>query len=256
MEKISVITCTGGRQTAFSLCQHYLYRQTYKGPIEWIIVDDFQPATIYHVPPSNIKIKYVRGPTAWRQGYNTQRDNMNAGLNQVTGDIIAVMEDDDYFAPTYLEESAKMLSLGKAVGDTLSRYYHVTAGYKQMNNNEHSSLSSTIFVKELLPYLDAAVNCGEFYFDVRFWNSLKTARIPRVFYTDNGLFCGMKGLPGKAGLTESHKGKDFMYDNQNVLEKWIGANDSAIYRKIGATNRPGAAGSQSTNGVKATSVRM
>lgn len=42
-ELVSIITCTGFRPEALALCEKYILRQTWKSPIEWIIVDDSIP---------------------------------------------------------------------------------------------------------------------------------------------------------------------------------------------------------------------
>lgn len=233
LETVTLITCTGGRPEAFALCAKYMARQTYKGQIQWLVVDDLtaQPTAIPSLP-QNIKAERLTAKTQWREGYNTQRPNMNEALPKVTGSIIAVIEDDDWYAPNYLEQNIAMLGSTKAIGETLNRYYNVKVpGHQTMPNTVHSSLASSLFRKELMPIMDRAVNSGELYFDVMFWRALTDKGIARSFHTGTGLYVGMKGLPGKPGITGSHRDtKGFMFDpGYGTLIQWVGTQDAAKY---------------------------
>lgn len=41
---MTLITPTGVRPKAWSICERLMARQTYDGPVQWVIVDDGQQA--------------------------------------------------------------------------------------------------------------------------------------------------------------------------------------------------------------------
>lgn len=224
---ITLITATGGRPEAFALCEKYIARQTYKGPTQWIVVDDCKPHTL-----TTLKQEYVRGPKDWKPDINTQRYNMDVAISRIKGDCIFIIEDDDYYAPNYIEAHLSLLQHVKVVGEAKSKYFNVAVpGWKIMPNLKHSSLAQTSFRKELLPTFEKALHSGNLYFDVTFWEKVHEAQTPALLATNKNLCIGIKGLPGRAGITGSHRSKDFMYDPEfKVLKEWIG-NDANSYLK-------------------------
>ena len=95
--KISVITLTGGREIAFTLCERWMKRQTLK-PDEWIVVDDYEKRT-----KCKMGQKVIRRKPFWRPGEMTLQKNLLEALKIVTGDIILIIEDDDWYSPNYIE---------------------------------------------------------------------------------------------------------------------------------------------------------
>lgn len=222
---ITLITATGGRPEAFKLCESYMRKQTYKGPIQWIVVDDCTPRI-----SCTMKQEYYRGPKEWAEGINTQRLNLDAALTKVKGDYVFIIEDDDYYAPEYLETYTHFLKSVAAVGEAKSKYFNVKVpGHKIMPNLKHASLAQTAFRKELLPLFNKAVNSGELYIDIKFWKLLSEQEIPFALLTNKNLCIGIKGLPGRGGISPGHTSRDFMYDPDfKVLKSWIG-NSSTQY---------------------------
>ena len=169
--------------------------------------------------------KYFRAPRIWEPGLNTQRFSMEFALNKVEGEYIYVIEDDDFYAPTYIEAYLSILKHVHIVGEAYARYYHVQIpGHKQLSNHTHSALSQTAFRKSVLPLMRKAVNSGEFYFDTILWGEAKLQGTPKALLSNSGLSFGMKGLPGRAGLTPSHQTqRDYMLDaGRATIIKWIG----------------------------------
>lgn len=217
--KISIITCTGGRPAAFSLLEKYVARQTYQN-IEWIVIDDCEPTV-----KCTMGQRYYRGPETWTPEVNTQRGNMNVALAKVRGEYIFVLEDDDYYAPTYIEDMLSALKYSRLVGISNARYYKVDLpGYAILQNYQHSSLSQTAFSKNLLPTIKRCVNSGQFYFDIEIWKTARREQIPFALIANTSLSVGIKGMPGRLGLTPAHKeNKGFIRDyGGKVLETWIG----------------------------------
>lgn len=236
---ITLVTATGGRREAFKLCEFYMSRQTYKGPIQWIVVDDCNPGTLV-----TRKQEYYRGPKEWSEGINTQRLNLDLALPKIKGDYIFIIEDDDYYAPDYIQTHLALLQHAKVVGEAKSKYFNVAVpGWKVMPNKMHSSLAQTSFRKEMLPLFEKAVNSGNLYFDVTFWDRVHESQTPALLVTDKNLCVGIKGMKGRQGITGSHRSKDFMYDPDfKVLKEWIGndANSYLNYNKGNQWKKPAA----------------
>ena len=50
----------------------------------------------------------------------------------VLGEVILVIEDDDYYAPNYIEVMYKLLETSEIAGISNSRYYHMQVpGYRE-----------------------------------------------------------------------------------------------------------------------------
>ena len=223
--KISLLTCTGMRPEAFKLCEYFVSRQTVK-PHEWIVVDDGTPKTICTRGQT-----YFRGPKDSSPGYNTMRGNMELGLSKVTGDVLFIFEDDDFYFSTYIETLLSLLSHAPLVGLSNSRYYHVgIPGWKLMNNYGHASLAHTAMRGEVVPRLIAAVNTGDLYADSVLWREALFGQTPLVLLANTSLGVGIKGMPGRGGITGSHRDKtDYYIDSKlHKLTSWIGS-DAKLY---------------------------
>lgn len=218
---ITLITCTGSRPEAFALSEKMIQRQTYKGALQWIVIDDSNPPT-----RCTLKQEYYRGPKLWEPHYNTHRPNMEFALTKVKGEYVYIIEDDDWYAPNYLESYLQILKQVHIAGEAYARYYHVKVpGHRQLVNHTHSALSQTAFrTKSILPFMVKAVNSGELYFDTHLWANIRAHGVSKALLSDSGLSVGMKGLPGRSGLTPSHREmRDYMYDVAHArLISWIG----------------------------------
>jgi hypothetical protein len=225
MSLVSVITCTGFRPEAFKLCFSYMQRQTYLGPVQWIIVNDAYTKEEVDALPTNAVYELYAGPQKWQEGLNTQRSNMVEALSHVKGDYILIMEDEDFYKPDYIEVMMKLLQSTDIVGGANSRYYHVgVPGWKEMHNYNHASLCETGLKKKVLPLLLDAVNSGELFFDVCLWRKVHEKKIPYILHAESNLVVGMKGMPGRAGIGVGHKVKDYLIDSGMLkLKEWLGA---------------------------------
>lgn len=223
MEKVTLITCTGARPEAFTLCERWIKNQTYRGEIEWIVVDDCEPATV-----CTMGQKYVRGPKPWRPGINTQRYNMEAALPHITGDFIFIIEDDDYYGPSYIEAYTNLLKFYSAVGEGNAKYYNILdRSFKEWNNYQHASLCQTGIRKELLPRLDEAINSGELFIDMALWRIFRAQNLKPFIFANQDYVVGIKGLPGRHGIGAGHfpQEKGFVKDPGFAqLKGWCGVN--------------------------------
>lgn len=247
---ITLITATGARPECFKLCEDYMRRQTELAhAIQWLVVDDA-------VPPAAITMgqEYIRGPKIWQPGYNTQRLNLDAAISKVRGDYVFVIEDDDWYAPNYLESMIALLQTYDVVGEAEATYYHIKHGcYKEMLNYKHASLCSTGFKRSVLPLFEEAVNSGEIYIDITFWDLIRGRHVKHALLcgtTPNVV--GLKGLPGRAGIGVGHKPEGFVSDtaNHSKLQQLIGEDYKlyADYLPKGATSGTNKKGSKNPKG--------
>lgn len=219
-ELVTLITPTGSRQESFKLLEGYIARQTYKGPLEWIVVDDCTPRT-----PVSMGQKYLRGPRDWTPDYNTQRGNMEVAMEHIRGDYIFIIEDDDWYHPRYIETYLTALKTSSIVGSANAKYYSLhVPGWKEMHNYENASLCQTAFTRDVLPLCKQAVGSGELFFDIQLWKYTKEKQLSAAMLWENKLTVGLKGMPGRTGIGIGHtRIRDFYLDsNLTKLREWIG----------------------------------
>jgi len=218
---ISLVTPTGGRKEAFALCEKWIERQTYKGEYEWIVVDDVYPTT-----PITKQQRALRPMPYWEEGQNTQSRNLMLGIGLAEGDTIFVIEDDDYYAPEYIESMLAFLDFTKTqvAGEGRARYYNVNQRcYQILENTWHASLSQTVFRREAIPTLRDAILSGEKFIDIEFWKRLSEGNILTALKQDSFLAVGIKGMPGRFGIGTGHVPEDYTADpNCDTLREWLG----------------------------------
>lgn len=237
---LTLITPTGGRPKAFALCRKYMERQTFQGPVQWIIVDDGEQPQAPNYECARFELVKVYPEPKWQPGKNTQHRNLLAALPHVKYEKILIIEDDDWYAPTYLETMDTMLDDGHLVGSTLAHYYNVAERiYRRHGNKRHASLCETGMTTRLIPVLEEICREGAKWIDISLWarwQGAKKMRQPVV-----RLCVGIKGMPGRFGLGMGHRmgtSVHFKRDPEGtVLREWIGDEDAKTYL---ALNRRGA----------------
>lgn len=224
---IQLLTMTGARPLAFSLCVRWMERQTYLGPVTWIIVDD-GPEEI--VPPSirGWSVGVVRPTPRWSPGENTQARNILAGLEVAsTSSPLFVIEDDDWYSPDYLRAATDWAREAPLVGEGRARYYNVASrrGMEHLNR-DHASLCSTGMDGSMIPAFRDAVNRRGRFIDIDLWARAKHKKV----FTGTHHCVGIKGLPGRPGIGMGHapefRGKSD--PDGALLRSWIG-NDAEVY---------------------------
>ncbi len=123
---LTLLTCTGARPEAFAICQKLMLAQHYDGPVRWVIVDDGEVPTPITFQREGWDLIVVRPSPYWKPGDNTQARNMRAGLAFVAMDArLAIIEDDDFYAPTWLSRIDHELMFADLVGERRARYYNL-----------------------------------------------------------------------------------------------------------------------------------
>jgi len=233
--KTSVITCTGDRPEAFKLCAEYLGRQTVK-PDEWVVVDDGvkYKVTQEMCEASGVKdIKLIHRARAKDDPNHTLTINMLEALDKVTGENIIIMEDDDWYAPNYIETMIDGLMSGDLCGTQGIYYWNIPKKCYQFvgKSVDHASLCQTAFRRNVIPVLEDI--CKYEYvqngiIDISIWEKWKGS-INLMEYSD--LVVGIKGLPGRPGMTSGHLTDGSRYNSDPKLKelKKIIKNDVAKY---------------------------
>jgi glycosyltransferase involved in cell wall biosynthesis len=225
--KISLVTPTCDRPVAFELCEKLIARQT-RQPDEWIVADGGAFAT--RCTFGQIHIYDPRPPGA----VNFGRNLLN-GIQRASGDLVIIIEDDDWLAPTHLE---RMIRLAESrpdawlIGsDDIQAYYNVAARVWRTFNNVGASLCQTGMRASVLRSFGAIINhCLErnsYGIDTMLWR--QTPR-DRWAIAHELTVLGIKGLPGRAGLGVGHRpGVGWTPDADLAkLRSWIG-DDAELY---------------------------
>jgi len=241
--KVTAITLTGDRPEAFSLCRRWMEHQT-RRPDQWIVVDDGQ------TPLADQPGCYIRREPQPADPAHTMLLNMGIALERVEGDVVLIMEDDEYYAPGYIAAMVERLARHEVVGIGRSKYYNVQNGsYLKDCNMDNASLAQTAFRSSFIPEFKALL-AGDQYIDMRLWKLVGNVQELRwnnndagpdrtingrgyIFDDgDNHLYVGIKGMPGRNGIGWGHLPRHPHYklrdQDRKILRRWMGA-DAECY---------------------------
>lgn len=230
---MQLLTATGCRPEAWALCERWMARQTYPGPVRWIIVDDGEVAQPITFERAGWDLVVVRPWPRWEVGMNTQARNLRAGMGVVDRKHgVVFIEDDDWYAPDYLEWVAEALRHANLVGESCGRYYNVrTRVGRDLGNTQHASLCSTAAKGRALLMFDRVCAVKHKFIDLALW------KVGKGRLTPGRRVLGIKGLPGRGGIGVGHR-DTFSGDadqSGDLLRQWIGADaDYYLPRPDGA----------------------
>lgn len=226
---ITLLTATGCRPEAWALCERMMLAQTYRGPVNWIIVDDGvrpQPITFER---EGWTLTVVRPTPPWQPGQNTQARNLMAGLEVVEPDAkLLVIEDDDFYAKDWLQVASGHLEAAELVGETCARYYNVrTRTAKQLRNSQHASLCATAMRGKAIDMFAHLCHANVKFIDVALWSAAQS----KMLFTGHRVV-GIKGLPGREGIGMGHRSdlEGIKDRDGSILREWIGA-DAVAYQR-------------------------
>lgn len=219
--RITVITPTGDRPEAFSLCRKYMARQDLQ-PYQWIVVDD----GVIPLPLSLCEgCEYIRRTGG--ENHHTLCNNILAALPHVKGDAIVFMEDDDWYHHKYLKVMEKYLCSYNLVGQCKTLYYHIgQRKYYRCPNTLHASLCQTGLRLPVFPSLEQLATrlVGKKPFlDMFLWKEYTDSQ--RVFEHPIDLCIGIKGSKGRQGTTKGWDSMNSNYipdPNLSMFKKLIG----------------------------------
>lgn len=226
--KVTCITPTGDRPEAFALTKKWMESQIRK-PDQWIVIDDGKTPL-----PESLRtgMEYVRREPQKNEGH-TLTLNMRTVLPLIKGDMILIIEDDDWYGPNYIATMIKYLLNYNLVGESHARYYHVASQrYKRIGNTIHASFCQTGFTKKLLNIFERCLE-GDPYIDMRLWSAGRSHGFLLSDVEDKlKLHCSLKGLKGRRGIGTGHDKNASYYDtdkNYSQLIKWVGEENAKIY---------------------------
>lgn len=217
--KIGCITPTRGDRPEFlERCKLYVARQTIQAT--HYIVDD---------PPADPNVRDI----GLRVRTGIQRAKKDGC------DVVAVIEDDDWYSSTYLEQQIRDWSKAGCPllwGVKQTIYYHV--GIRKWSRLDHtirSSLCAMLIRTDVIDKYKWEDDCV--YLDMKLWATIYKAR-PDLRQLSNGpaekRFVGIKhgtGLCGGAGHRESYRYQYSDYDGR-WLKSVVGPDDYPFYESL------------------------
>lgn len=206
--RCSLLIATGSRPEAFNLCLRWMAEQTQQ-PDEIIIVDDGPEPSI---TLADSRTKIIRPDPLWdpENPINTQARNLLLGLEQVTGDVVAIIEDDDCYMPTYLETVMEMFEEDEdgdlyLLGESWTTYYN--ARYRctrKLRKPSYAALYQTAFRREeAVGLIKNVIEDHPENIDQELWKNAVASwgrTSVNLFDSPPHQTLGIKGLPGRLGV--------------------------------------------------------
>lgn len=231
--RLSVITPTADRPQAMEMAERWMSRQT-RQPDEWIVADGGEETV--RLSSGQVQIRVDPRPP----GVESFCQNLLAASAMVTGDLVVIWEDDDYYTPAHLQTLERLLDDQDAVGHELQRYYHLPTSQYLVCVNKGSALCQTGFRRELLPLFEKACRDAQAKdsrgVDAMFWRYARhrSRKLRTLLYRKGLTTVGMKGLPGREGLGIGHRpgktGHNWKDDSDGqMLTAWLGHEAAGHY---------------------------
>lgn len=241
---LALITPTRGRPRALAICREYVRRMTLppgERVLHLVVEGTEDQSRTKLVSSSDLsEIHIARHQRADLDGHRSLADLLREGITVARNWAhdeklrIAVIEDDDWYAPDYLIWLDEALRRSPLVGEADAIYYNVqNRTWRACQNRSHASLCSTAWndeaVGSLVDYLLLAALEGEPFLDVQLWRQwkgetrLESPRRRRVI--------GLKGLPGRRNIGVGGGDHPNADPGGEALRELIGA-DADRYTKM------------------------
>jgi hypothetical protein len=204
-----------------------MQRQTFQGPVHWVIVDDGHTPQPIEFDRPNWTLTVLRPTPFWSRGQNTQARNLLAGLDLVgPTDTVAIIEDDDWYGENWLRTIDSMRDTAELIGEKRAFYYNVAqSAYLPINNARHASLCATAVSGGAIQTLRRVCHSHRKFIDLELWR-----QHPRKQLFEGSQVIGIKGLPGREGIGIGHQAKNGFHPDVagEVLRHKIGV-DADFY---------------------------
>ncbi len=196
---IACLTPTGDRPESLALSKMYFERAAAQvgQDVKWFVVDDgitpFNPSGCVYLR------RTPDGPNSL--GRNLLHGFANGVLD---AEFILIWEDDDWYAPTRIDNQVRQLNRWSLHGYSKTIYYNLNAhGYYQHENFQHSSLFETAMRQEAAQTFQVVIkrNIDNPFLDILLWKAVKGHCDPHCRQA-----IGIKGAKGRGGLGSGHKG--------------------------------------------------
>ncbi len=230
--KISVLTCTADRPEALALCLKYVARQTHKAHEHIVIDDGVTPAVV----PEGVR--YFYKPEFRGKGSMAKKVKWALENDIITGDALALMEDDDWYSCEWLDACAREFARSDLIGEGRNLYYNVrNRWWFDHGNMGHASLCATACTRAVFPaLLKEVANNDDPFIDSRLWKNYRGRKL--VFdphRIGRRLTIGIKAMPGLRGYGSGHdvdSGWAIRDPNLSKLRTLLG-NDAEAYVQFG-----------------------
>jgi hypothetical protein len=200
---VTIITPTGDRPACFALCERWMAKQTYQGRVQWIVTDDGADPTV----PTMGQL-CLRRERKSDDPPHTLPVNLAIALAHVRAPKVLIIEDDDYYAPAYVQTMVDALDRDELVGITHIIYYLINPPHvKNMGNHSGASLACTGVSGRGLGLLHrATADTSDPFVDRRLWQVPFEGRKRRIRLNPaNPIALQIKGMPGRAGQLKHHR---------------------------------------------------
>jgi hypothetical protein len=225
---VAIVTPTGDRPLAFSLCERWMETQDYPGTVQWVVVDDGKQPT-----ECTLGQQHIIRERGNAKGHTLTR-NMRVALEELYTHALLIVEDDDWYAPNYVSTMLERLKEHDMVGEKRTIHYHIRKAQFFVVKKHYASLASTCFTgrKAFDRLYEQCNKRNTPDLDSYLW---KKSDIAKKLYdpTCRPLIVQIKGMPGRRGHTKSHV-KDHRYraDNNHArLREWL-ADDMCVYEEF------------------------
>lgn len=141
---VSIVTITKNRRSIFNLPIRNFYEFEYpKDKLEWVIIDDGDD-NLKSILPADKRIKYVRYTEI-----NSLCQKRDIGVQQSSYDIIAFMDDDDYYFPCSIYSRVALMKHYRrdCIGCTTLGVYDIVDDSSFLNVSSTISEASMAFTK-------------------------------------------------------------------------------------------------------------
>lgn len=230
---VTLLTCACDRPEAFELCETYMARQTVK-PLQWLVLDDDETPT-----KCTAGQEYYHWPEYRGRGSLVNKIRRALTDNLVKGDALLFIENDDWYAPDYIEWSIAGLRKTPLFGEGRALYYNVQHKFWYEHQNlKHASLCATSLTRSLYPWLlKQCTVSSEPFLDVRLWNYQQSVSHVSDPYANGKRLrrsVGIKAMPGRTGYGGGHRGRDKSSVGDPELKKLrsLIGDDADLYAKF------------------------
>ena len=214
---VTLITPTGDRHASFTKCEQWMRQQSYTGQIQWIVVDDGMTPTTCTMGQEYIRERPLN--------YHSLCRNMRAAIPRIKGDVVLVIEDDDYYHPHYVSTMVGRLQHADLVGEFGAKYYYLKhrSWRHNVNSEHHASLCRTGMTRAVVPMLTEVAQGKHPSIDLRLWRQWTGTTLSwRDPDGTQSLCVGIKGVDGR----QSHgwrPSRNAQRDrDREVLRRWVG----------------------------------
>lgn len=196
MFDVTLITPTGDRPGSFALLERWIGRKTFQGRMQWLVIDDGQVPTVCTMDQHYVR--RLRQPTDPR---HTLPVNLLEALPRIESDRVLIIEDDEWYAPEYVEFMSRHLAEIRLVGLRVSHYWCLRRrAWLELVHPRHASLCRTGFRTSMSNEVAAACRHMVAPVDLLLWRAW--GETYGVLLDERGhLNASVKNVPGRRRLS-------------------------------------------------------